>query len=84
MSFPIYRKYVGGSAFFEVLSKEEFRELKIIGAHFEMHHIRAKILPERAYIEDLIDNPAGNYVESNRDEFYSELKICEMQRKRLN
>jgi len=83
MSFPIYRKYSTGSAFFEVLSKVEFRELKIVGAHYELHHIRAKILPERVYIEDLINNPTGNYVDSSRDEFYSQLKFCEEQRKRI-
>lgn len=84
MNFPIYRKYAGGLAFFEVLSKEEFRELKIIGRYFEVHHIRAKILPERVYIGDLINNQSGNYVNSDREEFYRELKACEMQRIRLS
>lgn len=72
-----------GAAFFEILSPGEFRELKVIGRRYELHHIRARILPERTYINDLINNPTGNYVESCEDEFYSELKHCEEQRKRL-
>lgn len=83
MTFPLYRKYPQGQAFFEVISESEFRELKVIGTYYELHHINAKILPERNYLQDLINNPSGNYVKSNRAEFYRELKSCEEQRKRL-
>lgn len=84
MVFPIYRKYPGDTAYFEIRSAEEFRELKIIGNHYELHHIRAQILPERTYIEDLINNPTGHYVESNEEEFNHALKTSEEQRIRLH
>lgn len=83
MEFPVYRKYKTDAAFFEILSGDEFRELKIIGSHYELHHIKAKILPERTYIDDLINKSTGYYVESDSSEFYAELKRCQEQRKRL-
>ncbi len=83
MTFPIYRKYPHGQSFFEVISKTEFRELKIIGNHYELHHIRAKILPEYNYLEDLIDNSSGSYVSSDAIEFYRELTFSQKQRKAI-
>lgn len=83
MTFPLYRKYPNGSAFFEILSAERFRELKIIGGHYEIHEITARILPEHTYIADLINNPSGHYVDSDAAEFNRELAECQKQRKRL-
>lgn len=77
MNFPIYRKYADGSAFFEIISESEFRELKKIGSAFELHLIKATILPERNYVTDLINNNGGHYVEITQSEFMDELTHCE-------
>jgi hypothetical protein len=76
MTFPVYRKYADNSAYFEIVSQTEFRELKRIGRFYELHHIHARILPERNYLSDLISNSDGYYVESHRAEFEKELKWC--------
>lgn len=77
MNFPIYRKYADGSAYFEIISESEFRELKKIGSAFELHQIKATILPDRNYISDLINNNSGHYVEIPEDEFKNELTYCQ-------
>lgn len=77
MDFPMYRKYADGSALFEIISEVEFRELKKIGSAFEIHRINAKILPERNYIADLINNNGGHYVEISKEEFEAELTYCQ-------
>ncbi len=79
MDFPLYRKYANGASFFEVLSDSEFRELKVVGGYYELHHIKATILPERNYISDLINNSEGYYVEATQNEYRQKLAWCEQQ-----
>lgn len=83
MNFPMYRKYINGASIFEILSPEEFREVQVIGHFYEIHHIKASILPERNYLIDLINNEDGYYLEMSRDEFLSELKSIKEQREPL-
>jgi hypothetical protein len=54
MVFPQYRKYSNGQSYFKIVSETELTELKIFGSLFEIHHINAKILPERVMIADLL------------------------------
>lgn len=51
----------------------------MVGRHYELHHIKASILPERNYLADLINNPDGHYVESNQNEFRQKLAWCRQQ-----
>lgn len=83
MNFPIYRKYGNGGAYFEIISESEFRELKKIGSAFELHHIRATILPDRNYIMDLINNNHEYYVEITKAEFNNELTYCKTHLRQL-
>lgn len=83
MNFPLYRKYANGASFFEILSTEEFKEVQVIGDFYEIHHIKASILPERNYLMDLIENADGYYQEMSREEFVSKLNSIEKQRKPL-
>ena len=76
MIFPVYRKYADGSAYFEIISESEFREVKKIGNSFILHQISATILPDRNYIADLINNNGGYYVEITESEFNQELTHC--------
>lgn len=84
MQFPLYRKYPHGGSFFEILSETEFRELKIVGAFYEIHHIKATILPEYNYVSDLLNNQQGHYVEITGSEFNSALLRCRQQLKPLS
>lgn len=83
MMFPLYRKYPSGTSFFEILSAEEFKEIQLIGDRYEIHHIKASILPERNYLLDLIENREGRYIEMSGDEFQRELSAATEQRKPL-
>jgi hypothetical protein len=51
--YPVYRKYPHGKTFFKISSESEFEELQIIGSHYSITTLVAKILPERNYIYDL-------------------------------
>jgi hypothetical protein len=84
MEFPRYRKYPHGGSFFEILSETEFRELKIVGDYYEIHHIKASILPEYNYVTDLLNNQDGHYVEVDAAAFNSALLHCRQQLKPLS
>lgn len=77
MEFPLYRKYANNKSFFEILSNDTFRELKITGQRFELIVINATILPERNYIQDLIQNDQGYYEETDVFSFNQQLEYCQ-------
>jgi hypothetical protein len=77
MEFPLYRKYANNKSFFEILSNDTFRELKITGQRFELIVIHAAILPERNYIQDLIHNEQGYYEETDAFSFNQQLEYCQ-------
>ncbi len=83
MNYPVYRKYPHNRTFFKVLSPEEFEELQIIGHHFSIHHIKAKILPDRNFIYDLIFDYKRNWEEITETEYIQKLEDCTLHLKRL-
>ena len=72
--FPTYRKYKNNKNFFKIISVSEFDEISFIGSKaIVVKHI-AKILPDRNFIYDLL-NDVGNTSElSNQKEYESYLK----------
>jgi hypothetical protein len=56
MDFPEYRRYKNKQSYFKILSEEEFVEYKLIGKRMESHRFKAKILPDRNYINDMLYN----------------------------
>jgi len=74
IQFPTYRKYKNNKNFFKIVSVNEFDEISFIGSKaIVVKHI-AKILPDRNFIYDLL-NDVGNTSElSNQKEYESYLK----------
>lgn len=74
MDFPAYRKYKNNKHFFKIMSENEFEEISFIGSkYFVVKHL-AKILPDRNFISDLL-NDIGNTCElSTQEEYESYLK----------
>ncbi len=50
-----YRKYKNGQSYFKISGPEEMEELKLMGKYFKVYHIKATILPERVFIDDLLN-----------------------------
>lgn len=69
VKFPIYRKYHGDRTFFKVTSYTTFEELNIIGKYYRLEHFHARILPDRNYIMDMIENRESNWEISSEKEF---------------
>ena len=76
--FPTYRKYKNNKNFFKIISVSEFDEISFIGSKaIVVKHI-AKILPDRNFIYDLL-NDVGNTCETATEEEYeTQYKISQI------
>ena len=71
--FPVYRKYKNNKNFFKIINENEFDEINFIGSKTVVTKHIAKILPDRNFISDLL-NDIGNTSElSNQEEYESYL-----------
>jgi len=52
--FPVYRKYRNDHSFFKIISPEHFEEVKKLPDGFTLFIYKAKILPDRNYIQDML------------------------------
>lgn len=55
MQFPVFLKYKNDKSYFRIDSPEELLELKLIGSYYQVHHLKAVILPDRVFISDLLN-----------------------------
>lgn len=83
INYPVYRKYPHDRTFFKVISEDSFEELQIIGKHYSIHQIKAKILPDRNFIYDLSFDYKKNWVEISEQEYIEKLEFCSKTLKRL-
>lgn len=67
--FPTYRKYKNYKHFFKIISENEFDEISFIGSKAIVVKHMAKILPDRNFISDLL-NDIGNTCELSTEEEY--------------
>ena len=76
--FPTYRKYKNNKNFFKIISVSEFDEISFIGSKaIVVKHI-AKILPDRNFIYDLL-NDVGNTCEiATEEEYETQYKISQI------
>lgn len=71
--FPTYRKYKNNKHFFKIINKNEFDEISFIGNKAIVVKHVAKILPDRNFISDLL-NDVGNTCEvSTKEEYEKQL-----------
>ena len=52
--YPQYRKYKNNKSYFKIIAKDEFEEIQILGTNYTLHHFKAKILPDRNFISDML------------------------------
>lgn len=67
--FPLYRKYKNNKNYFKITSENEFEELSIIGTKLIIKKHQAKILPDRNFIFDLIENSDTLFLDSSEEEY---------------
>lgn len=69
MQFPIFRKYTNEKSYFIIETENSFTEYKINPGGLEIHKIEAKILPDRIFIQDMIDLKDGHWLSIEELEF---------------
>ena len=69
MEFPQYRRYKNGKSYFKINSEEHFEEYKLLGNSLEQYEFVAKILPDRNYISDMLNEYEMHWDKINEDEF---------------
>ena len=69
ITFPVYRKYLNDSSFFKIASLEEFEEIKKDPSGYKLYKFKAKILPDRNYIQDMLFDYKLNWKEIEEEEF---------------
>ncbi|MES2762481.1 MAG: hypothetical protein V4677_09745 [Bacteroidota bacterium] len=74
MEFPQYRKYKNNKHFFKIINESEFDEISFIGQKAGVVKHIAKILPDRNFISDLL-NDVGNTAELSTEEEYEKYLI---------
>jgi hypothetical protein len=67
--FPTYRKYKNNKHFFKIINESEFDEISFIGSKAMAAKHIAKILPDRNFISDLL-NDIGNTSEIATEQEY--------------
>lgn len=79
--FPVYRKYPNNSSYFMLDAEDHFIEYKLIGRKsYMITQLKAKILPERIMLQDLIQC-AGTIESCGKEEFEKFVQSCESERK---
>ena len=59
-----------------MISSDTFEELQLLGNNFSIHHIKAKILPDRNFIAHLTYDYKLNWVEMTEQEYEEKLAYC--------
>lgn len=74
--FPIYLKYKQHQTYFKIISLSEFQELRILGNYFNLSNHLAKILPDRIFIADLLEDKGERLENITVIEFDEVLEQC--------
>lgn len=74
--FPQYRKLANDLSYYEIVTPDFIREIQRIGSRWTEYEIKAKILPERLLIEDVLDNEGERYRTINKIEFDEFRNYC--------
>jgi len=56
IQFPQFRKYKNNKHFFKIINSEEFEEISFIGKKKLVVRHKAKILPDRNFMYDLLND----------------------------
>jgi hypothetical protein len=58
-------------------------EYQLIGSRYAVHHIQARILPERLLIADIIENVNETGPRIHADDYRARVEKCERERLRI-
>lgn len=82
-SFPLHRKYKNERSFFKILSPDAFEEILHIGSAYRRDAYKAKILPERNLIADMISLQGEHWMAISAKEYDQHLAYCEQHLQKL-
>lgn len=68
-SFPVYLELVNAHSFYRIDADDYMTEYQRIGSKYIIHEVRAKILPERLQISDMLADDGSRYRRISADEF---------------
>lgn len=71
--FPTYRKYKNNKHFFKIINESEFDEISFIGSKAMVVKHIAKILPDRNFISDLLNDIENTCEVSTKEEYEKHL-----------
>lgn len=74
--FPLYRKLSNNKVWYRIETPGQMTEVHQIGRHFQKTIIKARILPERILINDILNNEGERWLESSAIEFNLYLEKC--------
>ncbi|MBA3971621.1 MAG: hypothetical protein H0X46_05660 [Bacteroidetes bacterium] len=74
--FPQYRKYPNNKSYFKILSATAWEEIQVIGSKHILHHFTVKILPDRNFINDMINDYHSNWEVITEKEYEDERGKC--------
>jgi len=74
--FPKYRKYAHQKTYYKVESEKRMLELSLLGSKYREQIVEAKILPDRNFISDVIQNEGDFLIAISADEFESFYENC--------
>lgn len=74
--FPVFLKYKQHATYFKINSLNQFDELRILGNYFNLLKHDAKILPDRVFIADLLEDKGERLERITKHEFEDVLEHC--------
>ena len=75
--FPIYRKYINNKSYFKVFDSESFEEIQVLGSNYWVYEFKAKILPDRYFIKDLIEMEGERWMDISAEVYNDFKSSCE-------
>lgn len=69
MHFPQYRKYTNEKTFFKIISTTRWEELQIVGSKVILSQFEVKILPDRNFLNDMLNNVENSWIVIDADEY---------------
>lgn len=67
--FPIYRIFKNERHFYKILSDKEFIQIDKVGSQYVQVHKVVNNFFDVQFIQDMIENKNGHYLESNSREY---------------
>ena len=68
---------------FQIHSEELFEELQFIGSKYQLSTIKAKIYPDRLFIQDMLNNVEGRWEVVDAESWKQQLILAENSYKRI-